>query len=581
MIKISACVITKNEETNINQWLNNVRALADEIVVVDTGSADRTVELAKTGGARVYHFVWCDDFAAAKNFALEQATGEWIIFLDADEYFTANSLENVRRAIQRFHANRKILGLACRLFNLDKDRNNMVVNSILQIRIFRNLKALRYVGKVHEAIKYNANGSMRFQMLKDVKIYHTGYSSSIIQEKLRRNLQLVEAKILRQKEERPEDQHYLLDCYFGLGEYEKAIQYAEKFIASGIRLIGMEGEEYTKLVRSKFFLHHPKSEILCVLEEGIQKYPEFAELFFLRAFILWSEKDYLEVEKSALRGIEICKQQEETPKIGQVGTGTRLTANGYWYLGQIAQMKNRMQEAINYFLQALQLLPQDIEIFSSLYGCIKALPSADIIQFLNSCYDKDQDAVFLAEALRKNSAEKVYLYYASRRPDLYSKKDLYASYVAAGRYDAAAIQLAEELDSIYRLGIRGAARMGLAPQNTELALLLPELYMKQWQSFMVEDDSTDGRLSEEKVIQKAAEIFEEGNAEEAIELVRRAFAENTGNKILSYGLATFLHLTGADEEAYKILCQAKDLIPEAIALRKELENHAASLRIKE
>ena len=71
MVGISACVITKNEEKNIGRWLNCMRVAADEMIVVDTGSTDRTCELAQAAGARLYHFTWRDDFAAAKNYAPE------------------------------------------------------------------------------------------------------------------------------------------------------------------------------------------------------------------------------------------------------------------------------------------------------------------------------------------------------------------------------------------------------------------------------------------------------------------------------------------------------------------------------
>ena len=78
MMKISACVIVKDEAENLPLWLDNMKEFADEIIVVDTGSADNTVELATAAGAAVYSFPWIDDFAAAKNYAIEQATGEWI-----------------------------------------------------------------------------------------------------------------------------------------------------------------------------------------------------------------------------------------------------------------------------------------------------------------------------------------------------------------------------------------------------------------------------------------------------------------------------------------------------------------------
>ena len=84
-VMVSACVIAKNEERNLPRWLDSMREVADELIVVDTGSTDATVALAEQAGARVFHFTWIDDFAAAKNYALDQARGRWILFLDADE----------------------------------------------------------------------------------------------------------------------------------------------------------------------------------------------------------------------------------------------------------------------------------------------------------------------------------------------------------------------------------------------------------------------------------------------------------------------------------------------------------------
>jgi len=85
VVHISLCVIAKDEEENIARCLDSVRGVCDEIIVVDTGSRDRTAEVAASRGARVFDHPWGDDFAAARNAGLERATGRWILVLDADE----------------------------------------------------------------------------------------------------------------------------------------------------------------------------------------------------------------------------------------------------------------------------------------------------------------------------------------------------------------------------------------------------------------------------------------------------------------------------------------------------------------
>ena len=120
MFKISACTIAKNEEKNIGRWVENVRSFADEIIVVDTGSEDQTREIAKAAGAALYEFAWCDDFAAAKNFALDWCHGDWVAFLDADEYFDKKSQQKLRVLISRYDKDEKIAGFMIPFCNIDE-----------------------------------------------------------------------------------------------------------------------------------------------------------------------------------------------------------------------------------------------------------------------------------------------------------------------------------------------------------------------------------------------------------------------------------------------------------------------------
>ena len=84
-VRVSLTMIVRDEQENLPRCLGSVRGLFDEIVVVDTGSKDRTVEIARSFGARVFHFTWVDDFAAARNAALQHATGEYAFWIDADD----------------------------------------------------------------------------------------------------------------------------------------------------------------------------------------------------------------------------------------------------------------------------------------------------------------------------------------------------------------------------------------------------------------------------------------------------------------------------------------------------------------
>jgi glycosyltransferase involved in cell wall biosynthesis len=94
--RVSLTMIVKNEEVNLPKCLESVRGVFDEIVIVDTGSTDRTVEIARWFGARVFHFPWIDDFAAARNEALSHATGDYAFWLDADDVVEPDQVVKLR-----------------------------------------------------------------------------------------------------------------------------------------------------------------------------------------------------------------------------------------------------------------------------------------------------------------------------------------------------------------------------------------------------------------------------------------------------------------------------------------------------
>jgi tetratricopeptide (TPR) repeat protein len=96
---LSLCMIVKNEEASLPHCLRSVKDAVDEMVIVDTGSGDRTVELAQAFGARVYHFEWCNDFSIARNEALNYVQGKWVLVLDADEVLTPEIVPQLKQAI--------------------------------------------------------------------------------------------------------------------------------------------------------------------------------------------------------------------------------------------------------------------------------------------------------------------------------------------------------------------------------------------------------------------------------------------------------------------------------------------------
>jgi glycosyltransferase involved in cell wall biosynthesis len=140
MPEISACLIVKNEEQLLPRCLDSLQGV-DEIVICDTGSSDKTIEVAENYQAKIVHFDWCDDFASARNFAKNQASNDWILSIDADEYLKNNDLNKIKN----FLSNCKTEGVEVVMRGENSyDQHN-------SIRIFQ--KHCDWVGKIHETVE--------------------------------------------------------------------------------------------------------------------------------------------------------------------------------------------------------------------------------------------------------------------------------------------------------------------------------------------------------------------------------------------------------------------------------------------
>ncbi len=203
--RLSVCLIVKNEERFIKQCLDSVKPIATQIVVVDTGSTDRTVAIAKENGAEVYYFEWNDNFSDARNAAHEHAIGDWVLILDADEEMPVESHQKLTEDM----AAQNVLGYRIPICNVHES-----LDSVTYVpRLFRNAPALFFVGRVHEQIYASvivrkAEWGME-AILGTGRINHHGYEPALVKErqKVKRNLKLMERAV----EEMPDEAALLMN----------------------------------------------------------------------------------------------------------------------------------------------------------------------------------------------------------------------------------------------------------------------------------------------------------------------------------------------------------------------------------
>lgn len=194
-VTVSVCMIVKNEETLLPRCLRSIRSLADEIIVVDTGSTDRTKDIAGEFGARVYEFPWQGDFSAARNESIRHATRDWILIIDADEELPVEDIPAIRFYLQQ--PDIRIISLSVYNKSLETGR----VSSFLpSMRMFRRDLNLRYYGIVHNRLDIPADVPItRCQ----ARLFHYGYdlSAAVLEKKKERTRALLE----RQLAEQPDD----------------------------------------------------------------------------------------------------------------------------------------------------------------------------------------------------------------------------------------------------------------------------------------------------------------------------------------------------------------------------------------
>jgi glycosyltransferase involved in cell wall biosynthesis len=169
---ISLCMIVKNEEAILPRCLASVQAVVDEMIIVDTGSTDHTREIALAAGAQLYEFEWIDDFSAARNYSLAQASGRWILVMDADEELERDSGQRMRKLAQADEADAYLV--IQRNFYRNRLQHTL---DIPLLRFFRNHPNYRYRKRYHEDNKaaiIESNG--RIAHPKDgLIIFHDGY----------------------------------------------------------------------------------------------------------------------------------------------------------------------------------------------------------------------------------------------------------------------------------------------------------------------------------------------------------------------------------------------------------------------
>ena len=218
---LSLCMIVKNEADMLDDCLASVAEIADQIVVVDTGSEDNTVEIAKQYKAEVYHHKWENNFARARNQSLKYATGDWILWMDADERLRPQSKSELVELLQ---PPEKPVAYKVQIQNLQKDQKNYILSD--GHRLFTNNKGIHFTGRIHEQISPSLKklgGTIRDS---NINFLHLGYSYTGAKEKQKNSRNRHLLKKMVREEPKNAYAHYTLGDFYALNnQHQKAISH--------------------------------------------------------------------------------------------------------------------------------------------------------------------------------------------------------------------------------------------------------------------------------------------------------------------------------------------------------------------
>jgi tetratricopeptide (TPR) repeat protein len=214
-------MIVRNEEKNLGKVLSDVHGVVDEICIVDTGSADGTIAIAESFGAKIGHFPWCNDFAAARNHSIECAKSDYLLWLDADDRIE----EKDRKALLKLKAHLSPARDRAYMLKVQDSTEDTQPSVFHQTRIFPNRPEVRFEGCVHEQIlpSLKRNG-VKVEPV-DITILHTGYhDEQAREEKARRNLEILKEGLGEAKDAATR-YFFMAMAAIGLKEYEECMEY--------------------------------------------------------------------------------------------------------------------------------------------------------------------------------------------------------------------------------------------------------------------------------------------------------------------------------------------------------------------
>jgi len=359
---LSVCMIVKNEEKDLPECLQLIVGRVDEIVVVDTGSEDNTVAIAESFGAKVFHYEWNDDFAAARNCSIDHATGDWILWLDADDRIYSEDIVKVREMIN---------GPQNRVFFF-KLRNEALKagkeSQMLQIRVFPNVPKMRFAGRIHESVHPAAKELGFVHVTTDTSVTHVGYAIGAegMDKKLMRNMKMLEEEV----KANPTDfrlHFYIAGTASALGDDDRCREVCNKMInhkdcKGWMRAMGLAMLSDLDVRKGDFKIAVSRLRKACKIMPG---HPQLI-LQLAQSYYWMGERD----KARDLLG-EVITQTFEVSEMPVIGEANRAMA--HFFLGRCEEDDENLKAALSQYEKCLEFDGEFAECLVRISGVLMEL----------------------------------------------------------------------------------------------------------------------------------------------------------------------------------------------------------------
>ena len=390
---LSLCMIVKNEEENLREILSEIGGIPDQIIIGDTGSSDKTVEIALTFRTEVMLIPWADNFADARNRTLEKARGRYVIYLDGDDRVDPEELRRLKKQLQQ--ANGEIF-----FVEIHNTGNGEVS---LQKRVFPNRPDLRFEGAIHEQVTADPQ---KYQFVKaDLTVHHRGYDDpEALRKKSYRNLKIIETELIKNPGDFYLHYHAAL-CRMNLSQEMPAVEHLRKIVFSENSADqNYEIFENSLILLSRIFKRlGDKKTAVKLLQSVPKKFPAGPAIHYHLGVIYFEEQLYAE-----------CRLEMEEFFSGKIEPRgipvpvVKIEGWAHYYLGRCLERQGHLERALDNFKSALEKLGNPAKLFIDISRVLnKTGMTEEAIRNLETCleiYPASRAALKMLENLEKEKA---------------------------------------------------------------------------------------------------------------------------------------------------------------------------------